>query len=263
MSTATERIAAQLIDAHDQRVPVERIVATEPNFDLAAAYDVLRHIETDRHARGWRPVGRKIGFTNRAIWELFGVSDPMWARIWDRSVVSATDGAASISLAPFVQPRLEAEVAFRLAAPPPVGGSPDAPTFEIVQCHFPDWMFTAAEGTAAFGLHGALVVGAPVFVEGRDLAELARELTTFDATISRGDTLMSKGSGAAVLGSPVLALGQLAQLLVDQLDAPLAAGEIITTGTITDLQTIAPGQRWTSDYGSLGIDGLTVSFTND
>ena len=36
-----------------------------------------------------------------------------------------------------------------------------APGFEIVQSHFPDWKFAAADCTAAFGLHGALVVGAP------------------------------------------------------------------------------------------------------
>jgi 2-oxo-3-hexenedioate decarboxylase len=39
---------------------------------------------------------------------------------------------------------------------------------------------------------------------------------------------------------------------------PLAAGEIVTTGTITDAQPVRAGERWSSDCGGLGIPGLTV-----
>ena len=42
---------------------------------------------------------------------------------------------------------------------------------------------------------------------------------------------------------------------------PLAAGEVITTGTVTDAWPVAPGETWTSDYGALGIPGLTVTFS--
>ena len=71
-------IATRLIDAYDTQQLVERISETSPGFDTAAAYDVLHRIEAERHGRGWRPVGRKIGFTNHTIWELFGVDGPMW-----------------------------------------------------------------------------------------------------------------------------------------------------------------------------------------
>ena len=30
-------------------------------------------------------VGRKIGFTNRGIWPLYGVDAPMWAPLFDRT----------------------------------------------------------------------------------------------------------------------------------------------------------------------------------
>ena len=41
---------------------------------------------------------------------------------------------------------------------------------------------------------------------------------------------------------------------------PLAAGEIVTTGTLTDAWPVAPGEIWASDYGTLGLEGLTVTF---
>jgi len=57
------------------------------------------------------------------------------------------------------------------------------------------------------------------------------------------------------------ALVHLVRVLADQPKSrPLGAGEIITTGTITNMWPIASGESWTSDYGSLGLDGLTVNF---
>jgi 2-keto-4-pentenoate hydratase len=42
---------------------------------------------------------------------------------------------------------------------------------------------------------------------------------------------------------------------------PLARGEWVTTGTITDAWPIAAGETWASDYGALGLRGLTIAFT--
>jgi 2-oxo-3-hexenedioate decarboxylase len=41
---------------------------------------------------------------------------------------------------------------------------------------------------------------------------------------------------------------------------PLAPGEIVTTGTITDAWPVAKGQTWTSDYGTLGLSGMSLTF---
>jgi 2-oxo-3-hexenedioate decarboxylase len=39
----------------------------------------------------------------------------------------------------------------------------------------------------------------------------------------------------------------------------LAAGEAITTGTITDAWPLERGQTWRSDYGALDLPGLTLT----
>ena len=125
----------------------------------------------------------------------------------------------------------------------------------------PDWKFSAADCTAAFGLHGALTIGAPVAVTDANRAALAATLPTFALTLSRGNAVVDRGVGANVLDSPALALAHLARLVADQPNfPPLAAGEIITTGTLTDAWPVAPGEVWSSNYGALGLDGLTVRF---
>jgi 2-oxo-3-hexenedioate decarboxylase len=180
----------------------------------------------------------------------------------------AADGQATLPLRGLVQPRIEPEVVFKLKGPVPVTGDAAtllaavewmAPGFELVQSHFPDWKFKAPDCTAAFGLHGALVIGAPVAVTDANRAAIAAALPMCQVTLRRGDSVVDRGVGANVLDSPALALGHLVRLLADQPQAPaLTAGEIVTTGTITDAWPVEPGQAWSSDYGTLGMDGLTL-----
>jgi len=266
-----EAIASRLIAAHDSATTLAPITAGNAGFDVAAAYDVLREIEARRVASGWKPVGRKIGFTNRTIWPRYGIYLPMWAHMWVHTVHHATANRATLALAPFVQPRIEPEVVFKLKAPVPVTNDARAvlacvewiaPGFEIVQSHFPDWKFAAADCTAAFGLHGALVVGVPLAVTDRNRALLAAALPLFTLTLRRSGAVIDTGVGANVLDSPALALVHLAGVLARQPQfPPLATGEIVTTGTVTDAWPVAPGETWTSDYGALGLPGVTLTFT--
>ena len=270
LDTALSAIADRLIAAQDAATTLAPITSSTPAFSVMDGYAVLGEIERRRRAQGWQPVGRKIGFTNRTIWPRYGVWQPIWAHMWAHTVQFAPNGRASMQLRPFVQPRIEPEVVFGLKAPVPVTDDPAvvlacvewmAPGFEIVQCHFPDWKFSSADCTAACGLHGALVVGAPVAVTDATRASVAAALPSFPLALMRGDTVIDRGIGANVLGSPALALAHLARVLVDQPQfPPLAAGEIITTGTITDAWPVAPGEIWSSNYGALGLDGLTLSF---
>jgi 2-oxo-3-hexenedioate decarboxylase len=68
-------------------------------------------------------VGRKIGFTNVTIWERYGVHQPMWAHTFAHTVHFAPQAKAALSLAGFVQPRIEPEVVFQAEG----AGHDDAP----------------------------------------------------------------------------------------------------------------------------------------
>jgi 2-oxo-3-hexenedioate decarboxylase len=263
-------IADRLIAAQDAAETLAPIAASTPGFDVDAAYDVLHEIEQRRIAQGWRAVGRKIGFTNRTIWPRYGVYQPMGARVWAHTVRYAESNRARLALDGFVQPRIEPEVVFKLAAP--VGAGADvravlaatewiAAGFEIVQSHFPQWKFAAADCTAAFGLHAALVVGAPHRIDATGRDAIAAMLPAFEATLKNGDTVVDTGVGADVLDSPALAVAHLANVLARYPKlAALAAGEIVTTGTITDAWPVARGERWSSDYGVLPVAGIELSF---
>ena len=245
-------IANRLIECQDESRMLPPITSQEPEFDVAAAYDVLGAIIAKRKAQGWRPVGRKIGFTNRTIWPRYDVYQPMWAHTWAHSVHFATEQRATLPLAGLVQPRIEPEVVFKLRARPPGADDPVvlldaiewiAAGFEIVQSHFP------------------LVIGAPLALSDSNRETLALSLASFELTLIRDDALVDRGVGSNVLGSPLNALAYLIGVLATQPQfAPLAPGEVITTGTITDAWPVRAGETWRSDYGALGVEGLALTF---
>ena len=266
-----EAIATLLMDAYDRRETLPPITHEHPDFDIDAAYDVLSAIEQRRRASGWRSVGRKIGFTNRTLWPRYDIWQPMWASMWEHGIYRAANGRASFSLAPLVQPRIEPEVVFCLREPlAPTDDATEilrrtewiAASFEIVHAHFPDWKFAAPDCTAAFGLHGGLVIGAPLMVTDANRDSLVDALPRTEVTLSKGDTVVDRGVGSDVLDSPALALAHLTRVLRDQGAAPVQAGDIVTTGTITDAWPVETGETWSSDYGSLGVEGLVVTFTD-
>ena len=133
--------------------------------------------------------------------------------------------------------------------------------FEIVQSIFADWRFAAADCTAASGLHAALLVGAPLGVTNDNRARLVSLLASFELTLARDGTGVDRGHGSNVLGSPINAMAHLVRVLQERPRfAPLAAGEIVTTGTVTDAWPVTRGETWQSHYGTLSVEGLRLRF---
>ena len=265
LAAAADRLDEAFVSARQ----IPRLTEADPAFDVAGAYEVLAELHARRIARGWKPVGRKIGFTNTTIWERYGVDRPMWSYVWDRTVTHAADDRVELVLDGLMEPRIEPEIVFGIAGPLPPGDDPFdilravawiAPGFEIVHSPFAGWKFGAADCAAAYGLHGRLAVGTRMPVTDANRTALAAALPTFEVTLSRGRTVIEKGVGANVLGSPARALAYLRDVLATQPWAPpLAAGEIVTTGTITDAQPIRAGETWHATFRALPLRAITAT----
>ena len=93
------------------------------------------------------------------------------------------------------------------------------------------------------------------------MTPIASTLAQFEATLWRDGDLVDRGAGANVLDSPALALGHLARVISEQPGAPaLGAGEVVTTGTVTNAHPVRPGEQWRADYGALGLEPFTLTF---
>ncbi len=135
--------------------------------------------------------------------------------------------------------------------------------FEIVQSVYPNWILTGPESAAAFGLHGALFIGErhPVAAD-RDRWEA--QLRSFAIRLSNRGAPVAEGHASHVLGGPLSALRFLiAEIGRFPINAPLGAGEIITTGTLTDAQPIRPGDTWSTELEGIPIKGIELRFTGE
>jgi 2-oxo-3-hexenedioate decarboxylase len=240
-----------------------------PHFDLDDAYRVTAAVRQLREARGETPVGRKIGFTNRTIWDEYQIGAPMWGYVYDRTVHELAAVGTPVSLTGLAEPRIEPEIVFGLATPPAPGmderallGCIDwvAHGFELVQSIFPGWAFTLPDTVAAYGLHGRLMIG-PRHAIAQNLDDWARDLSTFGIDLKRDGTVVDQGRASNVLGGPLSALRHLVEVLAsDPVNPPLAADEIITTGTLTRAFPVAPGETWTTELTGVALDGITIRF---
>ena len=132
--------------------------------------------------------------------------------------------------------------------------------FEIVQSIFPAWKFSAPDTIAAFGLHGALLIGPRHSVTNHP-TDWYRTLARFEIDLKRDGTVADHGLAANVLDGPLSALRHLVDLLAhDRGNPPLAAGEIVTTGTLTRALPVAPGETWTTALDGVALDGVSVRF---
>lgn len=233
-----------------------------------AGYRIALGLHADRVAAGWKPVGRKIGFTNRMIWPRYGVYQPIFGFVYDRTLIDAPEGIATVKLAGLAQPRIEPEICFGLKASPPRSKEPAdmiaaiewvAHAVEIVQCEWPGWQMQVGDSTAANGLHGALVVGRRI--PAGQLKYMSTKLPNLKVVLKKGDTVIDRGMGSNVLDSPLLALAHLVEVLAKQTDFPqLAGGEVISTGTMTDAAPVAPGETWATEFVGEEFPGLEVRF---
>ncbi len=263
-----DALAAEYLAAWD----TARLLPTLPSargtpFTLDDAFAVSDRIRALRVARGETPVGWKIGFTNRSIWDRYGVHAPIWGPVWDTTTTWLDGTRAQVDLAPLCQPRLEPEIVFGLARVPEAGMDLDALAgcidwvahgFEIVHTHLQGWRFAAADCQADFALHGRLFVGPRVPV--RAFADPAEELAALRLELLEDGRVVDRGEGRVVLGGPLHALRRWVDAMAVQRPRwAIRAGDIVTTGTITDAWPLRPGVVCTSRIADARLPGLELA----
>jgi 2-oxo-3-hexenedioate decarboxylase len=239
-------------------------------FDTTKAYRISRSVTARRVAQGETVIGRKIGFTNRTIWDEYGVHQPIYGPMYDTTVREVAGTVSDASLSSYVEPRIEPEIVLGLSAAPEADMDEQelmscigwiAHGFEIVQSLFPGWVFKGSDCVAAFGLHGGLLVGPRTVIPQADHALWLERLKSFSIRLNCDGGLMDTGHAVNVLDGPVSALRHLVGVLALDAEAmPLTAGEMITTGTLTRAFPVSPGQRWQTALHGIDLPGLDVTF---
>ncbi len=259
-------LAREIADAYATRTIIPAPSSREGGIDLAAAYAVEAAIADGRRASGHHTVGWKVGYANKAMWRALKLETLVWAHMYDDTVRYAEWNDGTLSMAAMVAPKIEPEIVFCLAKPP-ASSDPAAVLeatewialgFEIIDCVFPDWKFQPADFVAAGGLHAALVIGEPVYIEPDNIEKLVTELADFTVRLLKNNVLVEEGAGKNALKSPALCVGELSEALKRRGGETLQAGDIISTGTLTTSLPIAAGDAWIASLSGIPPSALTL-----
>jgi 2-keto-4-pentenoate hydratase len=257
VGAAVERLARAL----ETRVPCAAVRDLIGTDDLPAAYAVQQGLVQKRLAAGATVVGRKIGATSEAVQNQLGVDQPDFGYLLDDMDVSGDD---PISMSPLLQPRVEAEVAFRLGRD--LDPSDEAaitldavraavevalPALEIVDSRIDQWDIGFTDTVADNASSGLYVVGR----EGRTLDEL--EPREVEMSLSINGEVRSSGNGAACLGDPLEALRWLA-VQCHRFGDPLRAGQVVLSGALGPFVPFAAGDRVVASIS--GFEPLVAEF---
>jgi 2-keto-4-pentenoate hydratase len=200
-------------------------------------------------AFGARRVGYKLGATGTESQAKLNVSGPFHAPLFEPLTL---ESGSTLTVPPGLR-GIEVELAFRIgrALPARDGGYgphevADAvaslhPALEVVATREDRSGLEGRHAVADFGLNHAFVHGSAI--DGwRDL-----DLPGVAGRCLVDGVVKAEGTAEVVLGSPLLALAWLTRQGI-----VLAAGDWISTGTLTGITPAAAGQRVTGDLGPLG-----------
>lgn len=250
-----DNLAARLRQAYD-RGPVAPLRDGLDPSDVDGAYAV-QSINTRYWVEaGRRIIGKKIGLTSEAVQKQLGVDQPDFGALF--SDMEIADGG-ELDPKKVLQPKAEAEIAFVL------GGDLDgpdisvrdivaavdhvSPAIEIVDSRIEDWKITFADTVADNGSSAFFVLGRQR-VPLRDL-----DLRTCGMILEVNGALASMGVGAACLGSPLNAAAWLARTLAAR-GEPLRAGDLVLTGALGPMVSLAPRDSVRVSIGGLGDCGF-------
>src|ERR1700755_1594024 len=84
-------IANEVIAALASRSQIPTFPSRPGGLTLEQAYRVPPLLRTAFEARGETITGRKIGFTNREMWKVYGVDSPVWGYATSRTTYELSD----------------------------------------------------------------------------------------------------------------------------------------------------------------------------
>jgi len=250
--------ARALYDARRDRVPIDPFTDVDPELTMADGYAVQAELTRLLLSDGDRIVGYKVGLTSKPMQLMIGVNSPDYGPILSSTYYRDHD---QVSLGRFIQPRIEAEIAFVLGAPlrgPGVTAIDAwratigvAAAVEIVDSRFADWRIRLADTVADLASNGAFAVSS------RLVPLTGLDTRLIGMTLTRNGELVDTGAGAAALGDPLAVVAWLANTL-GEVGVGLDPGHLVMTGALHAAVPMAPGEVFRADFDRLGPVTLRV-----
>lgn len=255
------QVAKSLDGAERGRIQMGLISQLFPNATMDDAYAIQSAWVKMKLAAGRKVIGWKIGLTSKAMQSALNISTPDSGVLFDDMLF--TDGA-EIPQSRFIQPRIEAEIAFVMKSDLR-GGNTTAidvlaatdyvsPSLEILDTRIlrvdPDTKKTRTivDTISDNAANAGIVLGQQRF------NPRETDMRWMGAIVSKNDEVEETGLGAGVLNDPALGIAWLANRLA-QYGEHIAAGQVVLSGSFIRPIETKHGDVIRADFGPFGSVG--------
>ena len=258
-----EAAATDLLAAEQTRQQIGLLSVRYPAITLDDAYAIQSAQMARKLAAGRRIIGWKIGLTSKVMQNALGIDTPDSGVLFDDMWF---DTGATVPAGRFIQPRVEAEIAFIMKAPlegavtrEDVLAATEAvvPSLEILDTRIlraapvtkaPRKIFDTVADNAA---NAGIVLGEERHQPG------AFDLRWTGAIVRKNGAVEATGLGAAVLDDPVMGIVWLARR-IGHYGQRIEAGQVILSGSFIAPIECPPGTLVDADFGAFGA--VSIAF---
>lgn len=259
-----EDAAKALLQAEKTGVQCGLLSLTYPDMTLGDAYAVQEALIKQKMAAGARRIGWKIGLTSRAMQQALNITTPDSGVLLDDMLIK---DAAIVPKGRFIQPRIEAEIAFVMKAPlkgrqvtrEDVLQATDyvAPSLEILDTRILRADPVTGKARIITDTVSDNAANACIVLGAQRNAVDAFDLRWIGAIVARDGIVEETGLGAGVLNDPVTGILWLVHRLADY-GMGTEAGEVLLSGSFIRPIEAPSGSRFDADFGPFGR--VTLAF---
>ncbi|MBB5577277.1 MULTISPECIES: 2-oxo-hept-4-ene-1,7-dioate hydratase [Rhizobium] len=254
--------AENLDQAERTRVQAGLLSLKHPEMTMDDSYAIQNAWVQKKIARGRKPIGWKIGLTSKAMQYALNINIPDSGVLFDDMVFE--DGA-TVPADRFIQPRIEAEIAFVMKAP--LKG-PNVSIFDVLNAT--DFITPALEildtrilrvdpetkkARTIVDTISDNAANAGIVTGGRAVRPDQIDMRWMGAIVSRNAEVEETGLGAGVLNQPARGIAWLANRLSQYGDG-IEAGQIVLAGSFIRPIEARHGDTINADFGPYGSVSL-------
>jgi 2-oxo-hept-3-ene-1,7-dioate hydratase len=255
--------AAALLQAEKTGRQIGLLSRTHADMGMDDAYAIQTAIHDAKLAEGRRVIGWKIGLTSKAMQQALNIDIPDSGILFDDM---AFDSGATIPRGRFIQPRVEAEIAFVMKAA--IGGTDVtrdevlaateyvAPSLEILDTRILRVDPETGKTRTVFDTISDNAANAGVVLGPQHHKADAVDLRWVGAIVARDGEVEETGLGAGVLNDPVESVVWLARRMA-QYGQSIQPGQIILSGSFIRPVECPSGTRIDADFGAFGHVDIT------
>lgn len=251
--------AAQRLDqAEKTRRQIGLLTLEYPDMDMEDAYAIQAEWTKLKLAAGRKTVGWKIGLTSKAMQYALNIDIPDSGVLFDDMVFA---DSAAIPADRFIQPRIEAEIAFVMKAPlkgPNVRifdvlNATDfiTPSLEILDTRIVRVDPATKQARKIFDTISDNAANAGIVTGGRPMRPLDVDMRWMGAIVSRNGEIEETGLGAGVLNHPAHGVAWLANRLAQHGDS-ISVGDVVLSGSFIRAVEARHGDTIVADFGPYG-----------